>query len=160
MQIPETTRLWPLAIPDRLVPAKDPGGVRAGLAAVVLLSIATGLGVFALGHKSAPTQIYYPALILITLYADAAWGALSLGVSTLLIWWMWSRGGPLSPQREGSLFLFAGAGFLTIIVCAALRATVMRLRGVIDAQFIAEGALTDAQKRGWLAKVYEKLRPL
>lgn len=27
-------------------------------------------------------------------------------------------------------------------------------------EFYAEGALTDAQKRGWLAKVYEKLRPL
>ena len=27
-------------------------------------------------------------------------------------------------------------------------------------EFHAEGALTDAQKRGWLAKVYEKLRPI
>ena len=27
-------------------------------------------------------------------------------------------------------------------------------------EFISEGALTDAQKRGWLAKLYEKLRPL
>jgi flagellar L-ring protein precursor FlgH len=27
-------------------------------------------------------------------------------------------------------------------------------------EFYAEGALTEAQKRGWLAKVYEKLRPL
>ncbi len=27
-------------------------------------------------------------------------------------------------------------------------------------EFYAEGALTDAQKRGWLAKVYEKLRPI
>jgi flagellar L-ring protein precursor FlgH len=27
-------------------------------------------------------------------------------------------------------------------------------------EFHAEGSLTDAQKRGWLAKVYEKLRPL
>lgn len=27
-------------------------------------------------------------------------------------------------------------------------------------EFYAEGALTDAQKRGWLSKVYEKLRPL
>lgn len=27
-------------------------------------------------------------------------------------------------------------------------------------EFYAEGALTDAQKRGWLAKIYEKLRPL
>jgi flagellar L-ring protein precursor FlgH len=26
-------------------------------------------------------------------------------------------------------------------------------------EFYAEGALTDAQKRGWLSKVYEKLRP-
>ena len=26
-------------------------------------------------------------------------------------------------------------------------------------EFVTEGALTDAQKRGWLAKVYEKLRP-
>jgi len=26
-------------------------------------------------------------------------------------------------------------------------------------EFYAEGALTDAQKRGWLAKAYEKLRP-
>jgi flagellar L-ring protein precursor FlgH len=26
--------------------------------------------------------------------------------------------------------------------------------------FYAEGAITDAQKRGWLAKVYEKLRPI
>jgi flagellar L-ring protein precursor FlgH len=26
-------------------------------------------------------------------------------------------------------------------------------------EFYAEGALTDAQKRGWLAKTYEKLRP-
>lgn len=27
-------------------------------------------------------------------------------------------------------------------------------------EFVAEGNLTDAQKRGWLAKLYEKLRPL
>ena len=27
-------------------------------------------------------------------------------------------------------------------------------------EFYAEGALTDVQKRGWLAKVYEKLRPI
>src|SRR4051812_42431331 len=27
-------------------------------------------------------------------------------------------------------------------------------------QFYAEGSLTDAQKRGWLTKVYEKLRPI
>jgi len=27
-------------------------------------------------------------------------------------------------------------------------------------EFYSEGALTDAQKRGWLAKVYEKLRPI
>jgi flagellar L-ring protein precursor FlgH len=27
-------------------------------------------------------------------------------------------------------------------------------------EFHAEGALSDAQKRGWLAKVYEKLRPM
>ena len=27
-------------------------------------------------------------------------------------------------------------------------------------EFYAEGSLTDAQKRGWLAKVYEKLRPI
>ena len=26
-------------------------------------------------------------------------------------------------------------------------------------EFIAEGSITDAQKRGWLSKVYEKLRP-
>ena len=26
-------------------------------------------------------------------------------------------------------------------------------------EFVAEGALTDAQKRGWLSKLYEKLRP-
>ena len=26
-------------------------------------------------------------------------------------------------------------------------------------EFVSEGALTDAQKRGWLSKVYEKLRP-
>ena len=26
-------------------------------------------------------------------------------------------------------------------------------------EFLTEGALTDAQKRGWLSKVYEKLRP-
>ena len=27
-------------------------------------------------------------------------------------------------------------------------------------EFVAEGSLTDAQKRGWLTKLYEKLRPL
>ena len=27
-------------------------------------------------------------------------------------------------------------------------------------EFVSEGALTDAQKRGWLAKLYEKLRPI
>jgi flagellar L-ring protein FlgH len=27
-------------------------------------------------------------------------------------------------------------------------------------EFYAEGSLTDAQKRGWIAKIYEKLRPL
>jgi flagellar L-ring protein precursor FlgH len=27
-------------------------------------------------------------------------------------------------------------------------------------EFYSEGSITDAQKRGWLTKVYEKLRPL
>ena len=27
-------------------------------------------------------------------------------------------------------------------------------------EFIGEGKLTDAQKRGWLTKLYERLRPL
>jgi flagellar L-ring protein precursor FlgH len=26
-------------------------------------------------------------------------------------------------------------------------------------EFLSEGSLTDAQKRGWLTKLYEKLRP-
>ena len=26
-------------------------------------------------------------------------------------------------------------------------------------EFVSEGSLTDAQKRGWLSKVYERLRP-
>ncbi len=26
-------------------------------------------------------------------------------------------------------------------------------------EFVTEGTLTDAQKRGWLSKLYEKLRP-
>jgi flagellar L-ring protein precursor FlgH len=26
-------------------------------------------------------------------------------------------------------------------------------------EFVTEGALTDAQKRGWLTKLYDRLRP-
>jgi flagellar L-ring protein FlgH len=42
------------------------------------------------------------------------------------------------------------------------RDNVVTSTNIADArvEFHAEGALTDAQKRGWLAKVYEKLRPL
>lgn len=42
------------------------------------------------------------------------------------------------------------------------RDNVVTSTNIADArvEFYAEGALTDAQKRGWLAKVYEKLRPI
>jgi flagellar L-ring protein precursor FlgH len=42
------------------------------------------------------------------------------------------------------------------------RDNVVTSTNIADArvEFHAEGALTDAQKRGWLSKVYEKLRPI
>jgi flagellar L-ring protein precursor FlgH len=42
------------------------------------------------------------------------------------------------------------------------RDNVVTSTNIADArvEFYAEGALTDAQKRGWLSKVYEKLRPI
>ena len=137
--------MWPLAIPIRLVPTREPSPLRAGLTAAVLLAIAAGLGVLAMGPGGAPTEIYYPALILVTLYADAAWGALSLGVSTFFIWWMWTRSGPLDGRHEGVLFLYSACGFLAILVCAALRSTVVQLRSTLDAQLAAEAALARSQ---------------
>ena len=114
---------WPL----RLIPATPPrwwaaalvslGAVAASIAVrVLLLGTANSLGLSA---------THFPALILITLYAGTRWG---LGALAALILVGYGRPGLTLVAPELVTIMFAIAGALTVAVCGALRATLVRLR--------------------------------
>ncbi|HWA61246.1 MAG TPA: PAS domain-containing protein [Caulobacteraceae bacterium] len=134
------SRSWFSSLPASLVPARGPGLLAGAAATAAITAAAWGLRGFLVGFGGnvAVTQIFYPALILATLYAGPAWGAFA--------------GLALAADREAVLVLFLFSGAMTIAVSAALRALVRRQRRLLEEQAAAESVLGRVQTSMRLAQ--------
>ncbi|HZZ35918.1 MAG TPA: PAS domain-containing protein, partial [Caulobacteraceae bacterium] len=133
-----------------------PPGLPAALAVTIAaLGAALLLRVLVLGLSASVglTQTFYPAIMLVTLYAGVRWGTVSLMGALAIGWWVWSgrTGEALSGDKQAALGLFVVAGGLIILVCAALRGAVVRLRRETAARTEAELALIENTSRMHLA---------
>jgi PAS domain S-box-containing protein len=145
----------PSELPARLIPTRPPRLVAALAVTIAALGAALLLRVLVLGLSTSVglTQTFYPAIMVVTLYAGVRWGAVSLAGALAIGWWVWSgrTGEALSDDKQAALALFVVAGGLIILVCAALRGAVLRLRGETVARAEAERALIDNTNRMHLA---------
>ncbi|MCC7268747.1 MAG: PAS domain-containing protein [Caulobacteraceae bacterium] len=123
----------------RLIPAAPPRWWAAAGVSLAAIAASVALRMVLVGAPSglSLSSTHFPALILITLYAGGRWG---LGALAALILIGYGRAGIAAVEPELVAAMFAIAGTLTVLVSAALRATVVRLRqdekqrGRIEAQ--------------------------
>ncbi|MET0339335.1 MAG: PAS domain-containing protein [Caulobacter sp.] len=140
----------------RLAPIRSPGflGGFAVTAASVGGAILLYLAVAGISADISPTQAFFPALIVATLYGGWRWGAVCIAAGAAVTWWQWVGGGnqPLTAIQQGALVLYLLAAALTAGAAEALRATIIRLDEADRARTNAEQALNASETRLQLAQ--------
>ncbi|WP_269714112.1 hybrid sensor histidine kinase/response regulator [Caulobacter sp. NIBR2454] len=141
----------PERVAMRLAPIRSPGfiGGFAVTAAAIGGAVLLYLAVANISKEISPTQAFFPALILATLYGGWRWGAVCIAAGVAVTWWRWvgMSGDTLTPLRQGALVLYLLAAALTAGAAEALRATIIRLDEANRARAKAEQALTASEAR-------------
>ncbi len=140
----------------RLAPIRSPGflGGFAVTAASIGGAILLYLMVAGISADISPTQAFFPALIVATLYGGWRWGAVCIAAGAAVTWLQWggASGLPLAPIQQGALVLYLLAATLTAGAAEALRAMIIRLDETDRARTNAEQALTASETRLQLAQ--------
>lgn len=114
-----------------LIPSVPPPAWRCALAAVAAVAVAVLMRMAFLGLSggTGATQSFFPALIVVTLYAGWRWGLVPMISGLLFGWWLW--GGrdnqPLSEQHIAALVIFVISAAVTALVAEGLRSAVQSL---------------------------------
>jgi PAS domain S-box-containing protein len=105
---------------------------------IALLGLNGGIGV---------TQTFFPAMIVVTLYAGWRWGLLPIAAGSTFAWWLWggSRGDGLDEGQIATLVLFTASSAITIAVAQGLRASLVNLAEARRLQTEAEVRLQVTQ---------------
>jgi PAS domain S-box-containing protein len=105
---------------------------------VTLLGLGGGVGV---------TQAFFPAMILVTLYAGWRWGVIPTATGGAFAWWLWGGGriDGLDDSEIASLVLYALSAAITVAVAQALRAAQVSLARARRLQSEAETRLQVTQ---------------
>ena len=133
----------------RVIPQRPPSVARAAAVTALAFLIAFGLRLVLVGSHNAFNSFssYFPVFVIATLYAGQRWGwgslLLALGLGVLA---------PFGAYRasDGTLILFGLSGAVTILVAAAARAALVRMRAETLARTEAEGRLRLAEAAGGL----------
>jgi len=140
---------WPDAISAWLVPEIPPPTWRVILVTVAAILAAIGLRVALLGTGSGvgATLTFFPAMIVVTLYAGWAWGLAPSAAGALFAWWLWraNQDGPRLDAEGAGLILFILSALVTTAVAASLRLTIVRLAEANRRQIEAEARLRVTQ---------------
>lgn len=135
----------------RLIPLRSPPFLNASLVAVIAFAAAIGLRLAVLGLPIGwgASSTFFPAYIVLTLYAGLRWGWASvvfvMVMSVATTWYRLS-----APGQIGILCLFAFSSAVTVVVAGALRATLQRLQREAAARTEAEALLRLAEEAGGL----------
>ena len=133
----------------RIIPQRPPSIVSAAAVTVLAYMVAMGLRLALVDAHDAFNASFscFPVFVITTLYAGQRWGWGSLLLSMTL--------GILAPfgatrADNGMLILFGLSGAVTILVAAAARAALLRMRAETLARAEAEGRLQLAESAGGL----------
>jgi len=134
---------WPL----RLIPRRDPPlAQRAAITALALLAALAVRAVFLAPNSGvgiAPT--FFPALMVVSLYAGPAWGAALLIVQTLLL--AFPPSPLLADFDRGFIVLFSVCGAMVVAMASLLRETLIRLNEAHEREREALEDLARAETR-------------
>lgn len=136
------------AIRAWLIPTVSPPAWRAALVTLAAILLALGLRIALLGLSSGvgATQAFFPALVVVTLYAGWRWGVVPIVFGSAFAWWLWggARGG-LDEGEIATLVLFVLSAAITTAVAQSLRDSVAHLAQARRLQAEAEARLHVAQ---------------
>jgi PAS domain S-box-containing protein len=142
-------RASPDAISAWLIPRFQPPAWRSALAAVAAVLAAMGLRVALLGLTSGvgATLTFFPAMIVVTLYAGWRWGLVPIAAGMAFALWLWGGpgGGGLGENEIATLVLFGVSALITTAVTAGLRDSLIGLAEARRLQSEAEARLQVTQ---------------
>ncbi|PVM87264.1 hybrid sensor histidine kinase/response regulator [Caulobacter radicis] len=132
-----------------LIPEVPPPFWRAALAAIVATLAALGMRFALLGPDQTlgATQAFFPAMVLVTLYAGWRWGLVPIASGAALGWWLWAGryADTLSEPQTASMVLYLVSATATTAVAHGMRAAVIGLAEARRRQQDAETRLDVTQ---------------
>ncbi|KQZ06254.1 histidine kinase [Caulobacter sp. Root1455] len=143
-------RASPDAISAWLVPSSPPPAWRAALVTVAAILAAMALRIAMLGLTSGvgATLTFFPAVIVVTLYAGWRWSLLPIVAGGIFAWMLWggSHGGrPLGEIEPAGLVLYGVSVLITTAMASALRASLIKLAQARERYAHAEAHLRVTQ---------------
>ncbi|CAN5464377.1 PAS domain-containing sensor histidine kinase [soil metagenome] len=124
-------RFSPDVLSAWLVSRTPPPLWRAILVTLAAIAVAVGLRVALLGLSGSigATQAFFPAMILVTLYAGWRWGVTPLVAGAVFAWWLWggAQSEGLDESEIATLALFVVSGAITVVVAEGLRVALISL---------------------------------
>ncbi|MBU4435300.1 MAG: PAS domain-containing protein, partial [Alphaproteobacteria bacterium] len=132
-----------------MIPSVPPPAWRCALAAVIAIAAAilTRVAVLGLDGGVGATQAFFPAIVLVTLYAGWRWGLAPIVSGAAFAGWLWGgrEGHALSEAEIATLVIFLVSGGVIAGVCEGLRGALQGLARARREQNDAELRLQVAQ---------------
>lgn len=132
-----------------LIPPVPPPAWRCATAALIGVAMALLMRVALLGLHGGvgATQPFFPAIMLVTLYAGWRWGLVPIGAGAAFGWWLW--GGrdhePLSEDELATMVIFLLCAVMVAAAAEGLRGAMRSLARVREERADAEARLRVAQ---------------
>jgi PAS domain S-box-containing protein len=115
--------------------------------AAILAAMALRIALLGLTSGVGATLTFFPAMILVTLYAGWRWGLAPIAAGAAFALWLWGgpRGGGLGEDEVATLVLFLVSSMITTTMAAALRSSMIDLADARRLQIEAEARLEVTQ---------------
>jgi PAS domain S-box-containing protein len=115
--------------------------------AAIGLAVGLRVAILGLGGGIGVTQAFFPAMILVTLYAGWRWGVVPVVAGAAFAWWLWGGGrlDGVDDSEIATLVLYLLSAVVTVAVAQALRAAQVSLAEARRLQTEAEVRLQVTQ---------------
>ncbi|USQ94944.1 hybrid sensor histidine kinase/response regulator [Caulobacter sp. RL271] len=132
-----------------LIPPVPPPAWRCAVAALIGVAMAVLMRVALLGLHGGvgATQPFFPAIMLVTLYAGWRWGLVPVAAGGAFGWWLWGGryGEPLSEDELATMVIFLLCGVMVVAAAEGLRGAMRGLARAREERADAEARLRVTQ---------------
>ena len=132
-----------------LIPPVPPPAWRCAVAALIGVATAVLMRLALLGLHGGvgATQPFFPAIMLVTLYAGWRWGLVPVGAGAAFGWWLWGGryGEPLSEDELATMVIFLLCAVMVVAAAEGLRGAMRSLARAREQRADAETRLRVTQ---------------